>query len=62
MCYYISVSSRRDDLVVLQHSCFFACRDDFLVGQDGILRPIANRPNAANFQHPSFAAYRNAGC
>jgi hypothetical protein len=45
--------------VVLQHSCFVACRDDFwfaVVGQDGILRPIGNRPNAANFQHSSVAA------
>jgi hypothetical protein len=46
-----SPGARCDDFVVLQHSSFFACR---YVGQDGILRPIANRPNAANF-HLSHA-------
>jgi hypothetical protein len=53
--------ARRNDVVVLLHFCFFACRDDFVVGQDGILRPIANRPNVANFQHSSFAACRYEG-
>ena len=32
-----------------------------LVGQDGILLPIGNRPNAASLQHSSFAACRDAG-
>jgi hypothetical protein len=37
---------------------FAACR---VVGQDDILRPIGNRPNATNLQHSSFAACRYAG-
>jgi hypothetical protein len=40
--------------------CSFPRRDDFVVGQDGILRPIVNRPNAANSQHSSFASCRHA--
>jgi hypothetical protein len=52
--------------VVLLHFCFFARCDDFVkagvVGQAGSLRPIVNRPNAANVQHSSFAACRYAGC
>jgi hypothetical protein len=32
-----------------------------IVGPAGSLRPIVNRPNAANVQHSSFAAWRYAG-
>jgi hypothetical protein len=40
------------------NSPFAACR---YAGQDGILRPIGNRPNATNLQHSAFAACRYVG-
>jgi hypothetical protein len=47
----------RRSLAALLHYDEFWCD----VGQAGSLRPIVNRPNAANVQHSSFAACRYAG-
>jgi hypothetical protein len=48
-----SPGARCDDFVVLQHSCFFACRDDFVVGQ------VVNLP--LEFLHFSSRSSPNQG-
>jgi hypothetical protein len=65
LLHFCFVAGRNDFGVARCATAFCSSRaatipDRRRVGQAGSLRPIANRPNAAYFQHSSFAACRYA--